>query len=94
MSDFFEVDQKYFRSGAVDTIIFVEQDLLDFSDEQVQNKIHMMTVAIEECWDCEQDWHQPRSTRSWYIDFTNWVSEGSCSFLTPATIPGEKIVVP
>ena len=26
--------------------------------------------------------------------FTNWVSLGFCSFVTPATIPGQKVVVP
>ena len=43
---------------------------------------------------CEQGWHLKHSLKSWYADFANWVSVGFCSRVTPALIPGQKIIMP
>ena len=32
--------------------------------------------------------------KSWFSDFTDWVSNGSCTVVTPATIPGQKVILP
>lgn len=53
-----------------------------------------MNKAIQDCTGCSQSWHERQSLVSWFTDFTNWVSVGSCSFVTPALIPGQIIVVP
>ena len=67
---------------------------IDFSDIAAQNKMHALNDAISECKWCQKGWHQQHSLKAWYADFTNWVSIGYCSLVTPATIPGQKIVLP
>lgn len=59
-----------------------------------QNEMHRLDTAIELCIGCQENWHKQRSLDSWYSHFTNWVSIGSCSVVTAAVIPGQKIVLP
>ena len=56
--------------------------------------MHSMNEAFQDCLGCDQSWHLKRSVKSWYHQFSNWVSFGQCSLVAPATIPGQKIVVP
>ena len=32
--------------------------------------------------------------RSWFTDFSDWVSIGHCSYVGPAAIPGQEVIVP
>ena len=56
--------------------------------------MHGLDRAIESCMGCGQGWHLKNSIKSWYGDYANWVSVGFCTRVTPALIPGQKIVVP
>ena len=53
-----------------------------------------MDTNVQACKGCEKGWHQARSLRSWYSDYANWVSVGLCTYVTPALIPGQKVVIP
>ena len=80
----FDIDDEYFTTGGPPTITYVESTVIDFSDTEVQNRIHAFNTAIQECKGCVRSWHQKQSVRSWYTEYTNWVSVGSCSLVTPA----------
>lgn len=91
----FIANDKYFNSGTwLPTEIFVMNENLKFDEIAMQNRMHGLDTALENCKDCEQNWHAKHSLRSWYRPFTNWVSVGFCSRMAPSSTPGEKIVVP
>ena len=94
IGDWFAANEKYFTNGGTPTITYVENSDIDFSSIESQNKMHSLNSALQECKGCEQPWHQNFSLESWYAEFANWVSIGDCSVVTPAVIPGQKIVVP
>ena len=91
----FEVSQQYFTTDNwMPTTVLVQSNTIDFSSVDSQNRMHSLNTALQECRGCQEPWHVKHSLKSWYEDFANWVSIGSCSFVTFALIPGQKIVVP
>ena len=56
--------------------------------------MHAMNTAFQECRGCDQEWHQPQSLRSWFTDFTDWMSYDGCSLVTAPLVYGLKVVVP
>lgn len=85
---FFDAEEKYFKAGGELTITYVDNDELDYSQMQNQNKLHRLDRALQDCIGCKQSWHLRQSLRSWFDDFNNWVSGGECPLVTPAIVPG------
>jgi len=85
----FQLNEEYFTGGHYEpTQIFVQNSTVKFDSVALQNRMHGLDTSVQECKGCEQGWHLKRSLRSWYADYTNWVSVGFCSYVTPAVIPG------
>lgn len=62
ISAWFATNEKYFTTGGVQTITYVENsesrfNAIDFSAVKVQNRMHGLNEAIQECKGCTQNWH-------------------------------------
>lgn len=91
---FLEAEEKYFRAGGEMTITYVSNRDLDYSQLVNQNKLHRLNIALQECIGCAEGWHLEQTLKSWFSDYSNWVSSGYCSLVTPAITPGQLIVLP
>ena len=91
---FLETDEKYFKAGGEITTTYVQNSELDYSSLENQNKMHRLDLALQNCVGCHQGWHLKQTLQSWFTDYSNWVSSGYCTLVTPAIVPGQRIVIP
>ena len=71
-----------------------DEETMEFSAIDSQNRIHSLNDAFQECKECDQSFFVKRTLQSWYLVFSNWVSAGYCSLVTRSVIPGQQIVIP
>ena len=72
--------------------IFIENEEIDFSSEEVQYAILELDSRLESCFMCQERWFLPNSHDNGYLDFRKWVKKGNCSHLEKFTSPFQKVV--
>ena len=89
--DFFQLNDKYFRSGFA-TAIFVDNPDLDSASRATQLELIEFEDRLQRCYGCEEQWFKENTLGSWYRNFNRWVSSGECFAQRSGIKPFEKIV--
>lgn len=78
-SSYLTKKHEFFPDESLNPVTYIVDSKLEMSSESTQLTVLQFSDRLERCDGCSESWNIQNSLELWYLEFHDWVSQGSCS---------------